>query len=92
MVMVRQSPRVSFCLGGLAAAGLGGRHLDAAARLLQQPDGGEADGGAVDVHQAGDEEGDAGRGHGLKLGAKRAGVNGAAARISYPPAVPTRRE
>jgi len=45
--------------GRLPAAGLRRRHLDGAAGILQQLDRGEADGRAVEVDQAGDEQADA---------------------------------
>ena len=44
--------------GGLAAAGLRG-HGDLAARILQQLHGGEADAGAKEIDETGDEEADA---------------------------------
>ena len=47
--------------GRLAAAGLGFRHLDAAACIFQQLDRRKADRRAEQVHQAGDEQGDAWR-------------------------------
>ena len=42
--------------GRLPAAGLAGRHLDRAARLLEQTDGGEADAGTEEVDEAGHEQ------------------------------------
>ena len=51
--------------GRLAAAGLGARHLDPAAGVLEQPDRGKAYRRSEQVDQAGDEQGDAGLvGHG----------------------------
>jgi hypothetical protein len=53
----------------LPAAGLLRRHLDRAARRLQQPHRGKADGRPEQVDEAGDEEGDARLfGHGEVLG------------------------
>src|SRR5579875_2668485 len=50
---------IARIIGGLAAAGLRPRHFDGAAGLLQQPDGGKADGRPEQVDKAGDEERDA---------------------------------
>ena len=47
---------------GLAAAGLGLRHLDPAAGLFQQLEGGKADPGADGIDKAGHEKADAGAG------------------------------
>ncbi len=47
---------VAGIVGRLAAAGLRSRHLDGAAGVLEQLDGGEADGRAEEVDEAGDEE------------------------------------
>ena len=54
-------PRVATVEGGLAAAGLGLRHLDRAAGLLEELDGGEADARPHRVDQAGDEQSNARR-------------------------------
>ena len=51
---------VAAIIGRLAAAGLGTRHFDPAAGLLQQTDRGKANRGPVEVHETGDEERDAG--------------------------------
>ncbi len=69
--LARDAPRrgaVARVVGGLAAAGLPARHLDPAARILEQLDRGEADRRAEQIDQAGDEESDAGLplGHGLR--------------------------
>ena len=56
----RSIPLVAAVQCGLAAAGLGVRHLDPAARLLQQLDGGKADAGTDGIHEAGHEKTDAG--------------------------------
>jgi hypothetical protein len=72
---VARGGAVAAVVGGLAAAGLRAGEFDLAAGFLKQADGGEADGGAVEVHQAGDEQGDTGfwRGHGGMLRAGRGG-------------------
>ncbi len=53
----RGGAAVPGIVGGLPAAGLT-RHIDEAARVLQQLDGREPHGGTEQVHQAGDEEPD----------------------------------
>ena len=67
---VARGGAVAGVVGRLAAAGLRPRHLHLAAGRFQQPNRGEADAGAVEVHQAGDEQGDAGLrlGHGHHAG------------------------
>ncbi len=52
---------VAVVVGGLAAAGLLGRHHHLGAEPLDQANGGEADAGAEKVDEAGDEQGDAHR-------------------------------
>ena len=55
---------VTGVVGRLAATGLGRWRLDEAACILQQLDGGQADGGAEEIDEAGDEESDADRQNG----------------------------
>jgi len=50
---------VAGIVGGLAATGLRRRDLHLAAGLLQQLHGGESYRRAVEIHQAGDKQGDA---------------------------------
>jgi hypothetical protein len=54
---------IALVIGGLAAAGLA-RHLDPAAGALEQLHRSEADRGAEQVDQTGDEQGDARLAHG----------------------------
>ena len=59
----RDFPRVAGIAripGRLAATGLGARHRDRAAGFFEQLDGGEADGRAHQIDEAGDEQPDAG--------------------------------
>ncbi len=55
---------VAGIVGRLAATALGARHLDRAARRLQQLDRGEADAGPEHIDQTGHEQPNAGRGFG----------------------------
>ena len=59
---VRRVAVVAAVQRRLAAAGLGLRHLDPAAGLLQQLEGGKADPGAHGIDEAGHEKADAGAG------------------------------
>jgi hypothetical protein len=52
---IARGAAVAAVLGRLAAASLRAWHRRLAAGLLQQGDGGEADRGAIQVHQAGNE-------------------------------------
>ena len=52
---------IAGVVGGLAAAGLRARHLDRAAGLLQQLDGGEAHRRPEQIDETGDEQADADR-------------------------------
>jgi hypothetical protein len=56
----RQRARaIAGVVSGLPATGLSGRHVDLGAARLQQPQRREADGGAHEVDEAGDEQSDA---------------------------------
>ena len=59
-------PRI---IGRLAAAGLARRYFHQAAGFFQQLDGGKADCGPIEIHQAGDKKRNArrGLGHGFNL-------------------------
>ncbi len=74
---------IAGVIGGLAAAGLGAGNFNRAAGGFEQGDAGEGDAGAVQVHQAGDEQGDARRvaHHGVEAGVAAGAAVGRGRRI-----------
>ena len=67
---------VAGIIGGLPAAGLATRHLDIAAGGFEQLDGSKAHARPVEIHEAGDEQGDAGAWGGLFHGCDLRGGDG----------------